>query len=198
MSTVTLQEQCSPVDTAPAWAVEILQECSTKTCTAIGLINGSRFGCDRRVVDALAGMLDQARGHRRITLPMLLVRLQVEAGISLERPTEQMDSAPPLSPSPLGNWSEVSIQVPIGRRASWALEQLPHWLFSWKRQFPLVLIDLGPIHEVPSRIVGRLCSGCYILLGPEACASRDWILQHVAWHEQSGSTICGTLVTTQG
>jgi len=197
MSTVMLQEQCSNVDTATVWATGIVKECSPKTCTTIGFINGSRFPCDRRVVDALAGMLDQARGQRKPALPMLLIRLQIEPGASLERPPEQPDQAPPLQPSPLGSWSEVSIPVPIGRRAGWALEELPHWMFNWKRQHALVLIDLGPISEVPSRILGRLCTGCYILLGPESCASRDWILQHVAWHEQSGSAICGTLVTTQ-
>jgi len=127
---------------------------------------------------------------------MLLIRLQIEPGTSPERPPELSEQAPQPQTSPLGSWSEVSIPVPVGQRAGWALEELPHWMFNWKRQHALILIDLGPISEVPSRVLGRLCSGCYILLGPESCASRDWILQHVAWHEHSGSTICGTLVAT--
>ncbi|MEO8270682.1 MAG: hypothetical protein ABI557_13245, partial [Aureliella sp.] len=84
---------------------------------------------------------------------------------------------------------------PIGNRAGWWLEHVPRWMPSWKREFGFLLIDLGPISEVPSRVIGRLCDGCYVLLGPEACGSHEWLLQHIAWHDRSGCTVCGTLIT---
>ncbi len=200
MTTATL-EKASPAknvadDSVAQWAEGIVQDLSQNSSMTIGLTNGSRYGCDRRAIDALSRVLDDARGVCHGTRPMLLVRLSVMVGAALERADDQPETGPTVVRSPLGAWSEVSVPVPVGKRASWSLEQLPHWLASWKRDFGLVLIDLGPIHEVPSRIIGRLCDGCYVLLGPDTCASRDWILQQVAWHQHSGSTICGTLVTT--
>lgn len=195
--TATLVAESSSVHNPLAdWADSIVQDCSPHTCTTVGLLSGSRFASDRRVIDALTRVVDEARGLRRLALPMLLVRLDVVVGAPLERAPEQSEAAPVPQPSPLGQWSEVTVPVPVGTRASWSLEQLPRWLYAWKRQFRVAIIELGPMHQVPSRVIGRLCDANYILLGPSTCGSRDWILQHAAWHEQSGSTICGCLLTT--
>lgn len=195
--TATLVAESNSVQSLLAdWAAAIVQDCSPHGCTTIGLMSGSRFVCDRRAIDALTRVVDEARGLRRLSLPMLLVRLDVIEGASLERASEQSEAAPVPQSSPLGQWSEVTVPVPVGSRASWSLEQLPRWLHAWKRQFRVLVIELGPMHQVPSRVIGRLCDANYILLGPSTCGSRDWILQHAAWHEQSGSTICGCLLTT--
>lgn len=195
--TATLVAESNSVQNPLAdWADSIVQDYSPNSCTTIGLMSGSRFVCERRVIDALMRVVDEARGQRRLSLPMLLVRLDVVEGRPLERAPEQSEAAPAPQTSPLGHWSEVTVPVPVGTRASWSLEQLPRWLYAWKRQFRLVVIELGPMHQVPSRVIGRLCDANYILLGPSTCGSRDWIMQHAAWHEQSGSTICGCLLTT--
>jgi hypothetical protein len=60
----------------------------------------------------------------------------------------------------------------------------------------MIMIDLGPMHHVPSRTIGRLCDHCYVLLGPDLCASVDWIRQHLAWHDRAGSTVGGTIIIT--
>lgn len=194
MTATALLESPATDSSAVTWAAGLVRDWTRTSSLTIGLTSGGRQSCDRRAIDALARNLDEALSTRRVLRPMLLVRLKIMPGSSLERGAEQSECGPPLLRSPLGAWSEVSVPVPVGKRASWSLEQLPRWLDAWRDDFGLVVIDLGPIHEVPSRVIGRLCDGCYVVLGPDNCASRDWILQQVAWHQHSGSTICGTLV----
>ncbi len=180
---------------ATSWAQQIVRESLDAKCTSIGLCNGSRHANDRRAIDALARLLCDELAMSRPNHKMLILRLDVVSQRQAIADTvEQMEKAPLPTVSPLGPWSELTVQVPISNRAGWALEHLPHWLPEWKRMFQLLLVDLGPMSEVPSRIIGRLCDGCYVLLGPGTCASPEWILQHTAWHDRSGSAICGTLL----
>ncbi len=188
-----LQNELDP--SGANWAADVVSDLSQNVSMTIGLTRGSRHTSDSQVVDALSQLLDRAlKDHREVVRPMLVVRLQASAGTDLGRAAERAEAVPSLVRSSLGTWSEVSIPVPVGKHASRSLENLPHWLSVWKRNFGLILVDLGPISQVPSRVIGPLCDGCYIVLGPEPCGSRDWILRHVAWHQHSGSTIYGTLV----
>ena len=86
--------------------------------------------------------------------------------------------------------------MPVASSASWSLQQIPRWLPKWRESFQLILIDLGPAHLVPSRAIGRLCDTSYLLLGPKPCGSHEWIMQQLAWHHLSGSTISGSIVST--
>lgn len=183
------------LDTAESWAAGLAHDSSLAKCTTIGLISGSRSANPRCVVDAYAQRIADARHECRAKLPMLIVRLDVRHSATPPRTGQNSELPPPTALSPLGPWREVTIPVPIGRKAGWWLEHLPHWLPNWKREFGFLLVDLGPISEVPSRVIGRLCDGCYLMLGPEACGSHEWLLQHIAWHDHSGCTICGTLIT---
>lgn len=183
------------VATAEFWAAELARESIQTSCTTIGLISGSRYASSRCVIDGYARRIAAAITELRAKRPMLIVRLDVRTDDAPPRSGPSAEAPPATSVSPLGPWSEVTVPVPVGKRAGWWLEHLPHWLPTWKREFGFLLIDLGPIAEVPSRVIGRLCDGCYVLLGPEACGSHEWLLQHVAWHDRSGCTICGTLLT---
>ncbi len=183
------------LDTAEYWADCLAHDSLLAKCTTIGLIGGSRFSSPRCVVDAYARLIADSRHACKAKRPMLIVRLDVRSTDAPPRTGPNSELPPATSVSSLGPWSEVTVPVPIGKKAGWWLEHVPHWLPSWKREFGFLLIDLGPIAEVPSRVIGRLCDGCYVLLGPEACGSHEWLLQHIAWHDSSGCTICGTLIT---
>lgn len=208
MSTSSLADAPSHARLSPAsnsartdgttlWAEQIARQAVGAKCTTLGLTSGSRQANDRRTIDALARSLAEQLLHSpRASAQLLVLRLDVFLSTSLERLDDQPAGPPRPCKSPLGEWSEVTIPMPVGKRASWSLEHLPHWLPAWKSQFCCLLIDLGPIHLVPSRLIGRLCDSCYVLLGPDACASQEWLLQHIAWHDRSGSAICGTIVTS--
>ena len=58
----------------------------------------------------------------------------------------------------------------------------------------MIVVDLGPVSSRNGRVIGRLCDGVYVLLGPTHCASQEWITQQLAWHDRDGSVVCGTLV----
>lgn len=183
------------LDTAEIWAAGLAHDSLLSQCTTIGLISGSRSANPRCVIDAYARRIADARRECRAKRPMLIVRLDVRHSVTPPRTGQNSELPPPTATSPLGPWCEVTVPVPIGRKAGWWLEHLPQWLPNWKREFGFLLVDLGPISEVPSRVIGRLCDGCYLMLGPEACGSHEWLLQHIAWHDHSGCTVCGTLIT---
>lgn len=185
----------SSEDTSAAWAESIVREVSGSPHLTVGLISGARYGNDPRCVNRLVGALAARAKTAGDEYRLLSVRLSVVTNEKLEQPPEKTAAVPPAIRSPLGPWSEVSISVPVGARASWALLQIPSWLSTWKEAFRLILVDLGPINLVPSRIVGRLCDVNYLHLGPDECASSDWLLEHMAWHDRSGSDIVGTLLS---
>ena len=179
------------------WAAGLIGDLAPANALTIGLTNGSCRANDRRSVDELARTLHAALSERFDSIqPMLVLRLQHNFGddIGPAANAVEVDAEPSIIGSNLGGWSEVSVPVPAGNLSSRTLEHVPHWISTWKGKFGVILVDLGPMGEAPSRMMGRLCDGCYILLGPGKCGSRDWILRHVAWHQHSGSTICGTLV----
>lgn len=177
------------------WAQSIYRECSHAKCTSIGLASGNRHANDRRVVDSLAQSLVAAFGVKwSARAGLLVVRLDVFQSVLLERQDDQPVGAPRPAASPLGAWSEVTVPMPVGNVASWSLLNVPRWLPVWKSQFRFLLIDLGPIHLVPSRAIGRLCDGCYVILGPAPCASTEWLRHHIAWQQSSGSSLRGSIV----
>lgn len=178
------------------WVAAISQEARSAKCTTVGLIGGSRLGIDRRVTDMLAKNLSQGLQLIQAQMRLLVVRLTVEeTTLPLLRQTAEKEQFPAISASPLGRWSFVDVPMLLGNAAPWALEQLPKRLPEWKESFEVILLDLGAMHLVTSRAVGRLCDGCYVVLGPDSCASPDWILQHIAWHERSGAQVIGSLVS---
>lgn len=178
------------------WVTTISQESRLAKCTTVGLTGGSRTGTDRRVTDVLARSLSNGLQLTHAEARLLVVRLAVEETVlpRLRQPTV-VQQLPPITASPLGRWAFVEVPLLLGSAAPWALEQLPKRLPEWKENFEVILFDLGPMHLVPSRTIGRLCDGCYVVLGPDSCASPDWILQHIAWHERSGALVIGSLVS---
>ncbi len=198
MTTITAQATLSEdatANTAQAWAADLAQESLLTKCTTIGLISGSRDAAQRCVIDAYARCIADAFSAVRSRHAMLIVRLDDRPLAASRRDNQDADSLPSVAASLLGPWSEVTVAVGAGKQASDRLEKLSNLLPNWKREFGFVLVDLGPIAELPSRLIGRHCDSCFVLLGPEACGSHEWLLQHIAWHARSGSTICGTLVT---
>lgn len=183
------------VDTAQAWAADVAQESMLANCTTIGLVSGSRHATPRCVIDGYARLIADAFSVLRPRRPMLIVRLSARPVAASRRDNQQADLAPKVTASPLGPWSEVSISIAAGKRARVTLESLSYLLPDWKAQFGFILVDLGSISEAPSRLIGGHCDSCFVLLGPESCGSHEWLLQQIAWHARSGSTICGTLVT---
>lgn len=183
-------------DSILGWAKTICGQKSFQDGTAIGLVSGSRYAPDRRVIDQLAQILAQQLATQSPGSKMLVLRLDVFKSAKLDRAVDQYAGQPKQLASPFGNWMDATIPVPIGRGASWSLLHIPKWLAAWRKSYQLVLIDLGPINQVPSRVVGRLCKSNFLLLGPDSCASNEWIQQHVAWHQQCRSEISGSLLTT--
>ncbi len=178
---------------AASWGSEVATAAQMASTYSIGLMSGSRFQNDRRLVERLvkiaATELVDATGAST-----LLLRLD---GSMSEGDQPASRTAPPVATkSPLGPWYEIGLPMPESKSAPRALEQLPHWLPQWKLRHRLVVIDLGPMHLAPSRIIGRLCDSCYLMLGPSTCASHDWIMQQIDFHSRSGSTIAGSIVAT--
>ena len=166
-------------------------------CVAVGLINSDMSGNHRQVVDQLARLLDIEITNVAADCSMLLIRLDVQKNNELGQLPDQPSGRPKEWRSPLGNFAEVEIPMPIGSRASWSLEHVPHWLPAWKRTYNLILLDLGPIREVPSRTIGRLCDFNFLILGPRPTGSVEWLLQQIAWHQQCGSSIVGSILASK-
>lgn len=178
------------------WVIGVGREARAAKSLTVGLIGGSRRGIDRRVTDQLAkGLASELRASQPAPR-LLVVRVDGEAR---RMPPDRLpgvdEPMPAVAPSPLGRWAFVEIPMPIGKTGSRTLQQLSRWLPKWKQEFGVILFDLGPMNLVPSRSLGRLCDSCYVVLGPDSCASPEWILQHIAWHERSGTQVCGTLVS---
>ena len=178
---------------AIGWGGAVAAAAQNATTYSIGLTSGSRFANDRRAVERLARSaateLMNATGAST-----LLLRLDPNAADS-GAPTTRI-AAPTATKSPLGPWYEISLPMPEKSSAPWALEHIPHWLPQWKLRHRLVAIDLGPMHLTPSRMIGRLCDVCYVMLGPNTCASHDWIMQQIDFHSRSGSTIAGSIISS--
>jgi len=178
---------------ATSWGGVVAAAAQNATTYSIGLTSGSRFANDRRSIERLvrcaATELMDASGAST-----LLLRLDPMAPVGVAPTTRT--AAPVATKSPLGPWYELSLPMPDKSSAPWALEHIPHWLPQWKLRHRLVAIDLGPMHLTPSRIIGRLCDSCYVLLGPTTCASHDWIMQHIDFHSRAGSVIAGSIVAT--
>ncbi len=192
-----LDNKHSPSDVAlDSWTKCVVDQARTASCITVGLMSASRDASDRRVVDRLAKSLACALRDTDLDPRMLVVRLRL---CSPQNGHDNDQQSPPPEPrdmdSPLGRWRELEVVMPISHTAPATLIQLPRWLPKWKQRFGLLLLDLGPMHLVPSRTIGRLCDSCYLLLGPDTCASQAWITRHVNWHRQSGSVICGSLVS---
>lgn len=179
------------------WAASLAAEAQSATCLTIGLVSGSRLENDRRTVDklasALCGRLEEIKPSGRV----LLMRFEVDTSHKIDTSEQGKQRIPVAQKSPIGVWADVTIPISASRKPTRAQQQLPEWLPLWKDAFQLILVDLGPINLVAGRAVGRLCDGCYILLGPACCGSQEWIMQQIAWHDQFGSTICGTLVASK-
>ncbi len=178
---------------ATGWGSEVAAAAQNATTYSIGLTSGSRFANDRRAIERLlksaATELLNATGAST-----LLLRLDPQAPDS-GAPTTRT-AAPVATKSPLGPWYEISLPMPGTKSAPWVLEHIPHWLPQWKLRHRLVAIDLGPMQLTPSRMIGRLCDVCYVMLGPETCASHDWIMQQIELHSRSGSNITGSIVAS--
>ncbi|MEZ6135308.1 MAG: hypothetical protein R3C53_10400 [Pirellulaceae bacterium] len=179
-----------------SWSQTIVRQAKSARSTTVGLVGGSRKAVDRRVLDRLAKSLVSGLREAKLDPRVLVVRLEIREVFDLIGPTQVDQHLPDLMESPLGRWSHVDIPMPVGRTAPWTLEQLPKWLPSWKKRFGVIMLDLGPMHLVPSRTIGRLCDSCFVLLGPDSCGSCEWIQQHMSWHQQSGTQLSGCVLTT--
>lgn len=178
---------------ATVWGSEVAAAAEKATTYSIGILSGSRFPNDRRAIERLVKCAAAGLGESSGATTLLL-RLDASApdpGAPIARTI-----APVATKSPLGPWYEITLPMTPSNSAPWALEHIPHWLPQWKLRHRLVAIDLGPMHLAPSRVIGRLCDACYLLLGPSTCASHDWIMQQIDFHSRCGSVIAGSLVAT--
>jgi hypothetical protein len=183
-------------DSACAWAADLAREAQLAPCTTIGLVSGNRFANNRRTIDSYVKLVVEQLQKVRFDRSVLVVRLEQGAPGVRRREARAKPLSTPTR-SPLGAWSDVHVDVSNDQRPQANLLELVERLPVWKNDFGFLLLDLGPISEVSSRVVGRLCDGCYIMLGAESCGSYEWLMRQIAWHARSGSTICGTLLTTQ-
>ena len=173
----------------------IIRRLPKKPCLVIGLTNGCRRSVERRLLDSTVKELSRAVVGRVIDHRVLLVRTRSDLLDFEQFSRTPMETAPRPQASPLGNWMELTVEVPLTVSAPWTLEQLPRWLTGWRQSFGVIVLDLGPINQVNSRALGRLCDGIILMLGPSGCASSQWLLQHVAWHESAGASFLGSMVS---
>ena len=176
-----------------SWGGEVAAAAQMATTYSIGLMSGSRFPNDRRLIDRLvksaATELTELTGASTLLLRLDNTAREVDSN-------KTRNAVPVATKSPLGPWYEISLPMPQSQSAPWSLEHIPHWMPQWKLRHRLVVIDLGPMHLAPSRVIGRLCDTCYLLLGPSTCASHDWITQQIDFHSRSGTIIAGSIVAT--
>jgi hypothetical protein len=176
----------------------IPQLLSSSKCATIGLTSGSRNLNESRsvyrLVNSIASLLD--RGSEDSDL--LLCRLEVQPK-AWPRATQRAIEEPlkNIEKSVLGNWYQLDVSIECDRpTASHVLQQLPHALSKWQLRYKAVIMDLGPMHLPPSRILGRLCDVSFVMLGPNSCASAQWINQYIEYHEECGATIAGTIIAS--
>lgn len=172
------------------WVELLAQHSQGALNLTVGLISGSRWPNQRPALDRLAAAgLAQGTG--------LLIRLNMGDEPLPKRQLRSArtsDALPTPARSPLGNWRDISITMPVSATAPKNLERLPRWLAAWKREFARILIDLGPIDQPVCRALGRYCDSCLLLLGPETCASPTWLRRHIDHLSQCDANLCGSLV----
>ncbi len=180
---------------------QIAEHAIRTDCLTVGLVSGHRLGNDVRCVHRFAGQVISSLVEADCHEKMLVCRIIVERpllkrfGLGFKERTDQ-EVVPPIRRSAIGNWFQVDVPITLGDSAPWMLQQIPKLLPQWKQQYRLILIDLGPIHLVTSRAIGRLCDANYLLLGPNSSASADWLLQYVDYHAYCGSNIVGTMLAS--
>lgn len=180
------------------WCDGIVVDSSGAKSLTIGLASGNRYPNDARVIFRIVKALSNSLVEHRGKSNLLLCRLNVETlGSGLFEPPKTSESVDArIEKSALGCWDFVEIDVPIGRVAPPSLQLIPRWLPKWQLRYHTIVVDLGPIHQVPSRTIGSICDAIYVVLGPNGCASAKWISQHVDHHTECGSPIAGTIVAT--
>lgn len=158
----------------------------------IGLISGSRKPSDRHLVDRLA-----AAGLNQAATKGLVIRLVIGNDMAIRRQlrtARHSEQLPIPAQSPLGSWRDITLPVSLGSSGSQTLEQLPRWLSEWKRQHRRIFLDLGAIDQPMSRVLGRYCDTCLLLLGPATAASPLWIRQHLEDLKRCDTHVAGSLV----
>ncbi len=174
------------------WASCIASEAHHADTYSVGLMSASRFANDRRAVDRLLRTAASELSQLEFGASTLLLRMDTNGDLSAPL---RLGSMPAELKSPLGSWYEIVLPVTDKATNERTLEQLENWLPQWKQQHRLVVVDLGPMHLAPSRNVGRLCDVCYLLLGPQTCASHEWIMQQINAHDRNGTVIAGSVIT---
>ncbi|GAB5405994.1 MAG: hypothetical protein Aurels2KO_42250 [Aureliella sp.] len=178
------------------WISELFKSQSDDACKTLGMISGSKQNCDPNCITNIARQVSGCAaelGDNR----SLVVHLDVFLSKETDRLLDQPAGIPPTTRSPLGNWRDVTIPMPVGFEASWSLLQIPSWLSSWRSQFGVILIDLGPCHLVPARSIGRLCGANVVLIGPSATASREWLASHLDHLRESGVSVAGSILASR-
>jgi hypothetical protein len=177
------------------WCETIAASQGQRANITIGLTSGSRTANDARVIFKIVKALQAAIAERRPKHSLLLCRLDVtSAPLELLSTAVDIDTEARLERSALGEWDHVEIDVCIGSYAPKSLLKIPRLLPKWKLRYDTIIVDLGAIHQVPSRTIGRLCDANFVIIGPNSSASAQWIKQYVDHHTACGSHIAGSIV----
>ncbi len=190
------QTSHSSAQDSSLWISELFKSQSEEACKTLGIISGSRHNSDTNCVTNIARQACTCaaeHGDNRA----LLVHLDVFLSKETDRLLDQPAGLPPTTRSPLGNWRDVTIPMPVGFEASWSLLQMPRWLSQWRKQFGVVLIDIGPCNLVPARAIGRLCSSNVVLIGPGATASTEWLSSHLRHLKDCRVTVSGSILASR-
>jgi hypothetical protein len=178
---------------AGLWAQRAIEAQTVDGCQAIGIASANRYPIDARTANHLATTL-ASTADSAVDSRMLRLHLDVFPSASLERLDTQTKCIPATVRSPLGRWQEVTVPVPVGIAASWSLIQLPKWIAQWRKQYGLLLIELGRMDLSPARIIGRLCQATYVVAGPLPTGSPDWVATHIQWMRSAGVNVAGSIV----
>lgn len=179
------------------WVSDLLDSQRDEACKTIGIISGSQIDNDRASITDIARQVADHASSTDADARTLTVHLDVFGSKETQRLLDQPAGIPPYTRSPLGDWREVTVPVPVGFSASWSLLQLPDWISTWRTQFGTIIIDIGPCNLVPARSIGRLCAGSVILLGPDSTPSHDWLSAQVRRLKDSGVNVVGSVLAAR-
>ncbi|MEM7474192.1 MAG: hypothetical protein AAF483_04310 [Planctomycetota bacterium] len=178
------------------WTSDLVTQVLASDSMTIGILNASRWPNNPRAIHQILNTLSQNltrrlnEGDHSLQKRILCIQLKQQT----EFEQEPQNRIPVAQRSPLGDWSEVSVEIyarkDLGRRD----ERVQQWLPEWKDAFPFIVLDLGAIDSKASHNAARLCDCCYLMLGPEECGSHQWLMQQMQLHQNLGTNFGGSLL----
>ncbi|GIW97669.1 MAG: hypothetical protein KatS3mg111_1002 [Pirellulaceae bacterium] len=172
------------------WEESLGRQLAGVATLAVGVVNGSSQPISGTAWQAASAAMMRAVANTDRLARLLTVRidgLREPGPAVLRRPS----STPHPKRSPLGDWYETVIHPATPSVASIRCEFVT-LLASLRRQFQFLLVDAGPVDRASA--IAPYLDACYLILGPQACASTRWLRAQVDALRAHGVHLEGTLI----